>query len=247
MGAVNRWAAMAVLGVAFAALPVTAESRADERSGDSSTASIPPAGQEINDGAFELLSAGNRKIALALFDAQGGSIGSDVAWTLDEIAAAKISGTAWSEMFERMRAEGLIEETNLGAVISVAVRKWNTRAPNNTEGNGAPEARRGAYKSLPLADREIAEALFESQSIGPAGRQAWSLDQIGTERQNGAGWAKILKRMRADGLIQARSLDRVIQRHARLAEPAKSNRKVVVTNGAGSHVVVTTQSRSRNN
>ncbi len=247
MSAMNRWAAMAVLGLACAAIPVTTESRADEGSGDSFTASIPPAGQEVDDGTFELLSAGNRKIALALFDAQGGSIGSDVAWTLDEISGAKISGTAWSELFDRMRDEGLIDEPSLGAVISEAVRKWNTRAPANAGGNGAPEARRGAYKTLPISDREIAEALFESQSIGPAGRQAWSLDQIGTERQNGAGWAKVLKRMRADGLIQARTLDRVIRRHARLAEPTGPTRRVVITTGNGSHVVFTTRSRSRNN
>ena len=246
MGALNRWAAVAVLGVAFAAIPVATESRADERSGGSFTASIPPAGQEFEDGAFELLSAGNRKIALALFDAQGGSIGSDVAWTLDEIAAAKKSGTAWSELFDRMRAEGLIDEPNLGAVISSAVRKWNRRAPANAGENGAPMARRGAYKTLAAPDREIAEALFEIQSIGPAGRQAWSLDQIGTERQNGAGWAKVLKRMRADGLIQARTLDRVIRRHALLAEPARPDQMVVITKGSGNRVVVTTRSRSRN-
>ena len=243
----HKWAAIAVLGLAFAAIPVTTESRADGGSRDSFTASIPTTGQEVNDGNFELLSAGNRKIALALFDAQGGSIGSDVAWTLDEISGAKIFGTAWSELFDRMHAEGLIDEPNLGAVISQAVRKWNTRASTNAGGNGAPEARRGAYKTLPFTDREIAEALFENQTIGPAGRQAWSLDQIATERQNGARWTKVLKRMRADGLIQARTLDRVIQRHARLAEPTGPTRKVVITTGNGGHVVFTTRSRTRSN
>ena len=243
MAGLSRWAVMAMLGLAFAAIPAASDSRADEGIGDFFTASIPPAGQDVHEGEFELLSAGNRKIALALFDAQGGSIGSDVALTLDDIAAAKRSGTAWSELFERMRAERLIDQPNLGAVISAAVRKWNKRAPANAGGNGAPEARRGAYKTLPIADHEIAEAMFESQSIGPAGRQAWSLDQIATARQNGVRWTEVLKRMRADGLIQARTLDRVIRRHARFAELPRPTRKVVITNGKGRHVVFTTRSR----
>ncbi len=245
MGTMNRWLGMAMLGLAFAAMPVTAESRAEQGAGGSFTASIPPAGRGVDNGGFELLSAGNRKIALALFDAQGGAVGNDVAWTLDEIAGAKHSGTAWSELFKRMREEGLIDAPSLGATISRAVRKWNARAPANGDGNGAPEVRRGAYKTLSAADRLINVALFENQSIGPAGRQAWSLDQIGTARQNGARWADVLRRMRAVGLIRAPTLDRVIQRHARLVEPARPVRKVVITNGKGRHVVVTTRSRPR--
>ena len=242
MAVMNRWAAMAMLGLAFAVVPAATESRADEGVGDLFTASIPPSGAHANDGVFELMSAGNRKIGLALFDAQGGSIGNDVAWTLDGIAAAKRSGTAWSALFERMRAEGLVDQPSLGAVISRAVAKWNARAPASADGNRAPEARRGAYKTLSVVDRKIAMALFEDQSIGRAGRHAWSLDQIGTARQNGARWQEVLKRMRADGLIQARTLDGVSRGHARLAEAARALRKVVITNGMGRHVVVTTRS-----
>ncbi len=245
MTAMNRWAVAAMLGLAFAVLPAATESRADERTNGFFTASIPPSGHDANDGAFEMLSAGNRKIALALFDAQGGSIGNDVAWTLDGIAAAKRSGTAWSALFERMRAEGLIEEASLGAVISRAVAKWNARAPAKGDGNRAPEARRGAYKTLAVVDREIAMALFEGQSIGRAGRHAWSLDQIGTARQNGARWREVLKRMRADDLINARTLDGVFRGLVGLSESARSLRKVVITNGMGRHVVVTTRSRPR--
>lgn len=240
----NRWVAMAMLGLAFAVVPAATESRADEGVGDFFTASIPPSGQDAADGAFELLSPGNRKIALALFDAQGASVGNDVAWTLDGIAAAKRAGVAWSSLFVRMRAEGLIDQPNLGAVISRAVGKWNAR-PAKGDGNRAPAARRGAYKTLAAADREIATALFEGQSIGRAGRHAWSIDQIGTARQNGARWQEVLRRMRADELIQARTIDGLIRPRAGLVEAARALRKVVITNGMGRHVVITTRSRPR--
>ncbi len=242
-----RLIGLVTLGLAFAAVPLATDSRADEGSGNFFMASVPPAGDNVVDGGFEVLSAGNRKIALALYDAQGAAIGNDVAWTLEDIAAAKQSGTAWSKVFSRMHAEGLIGEPNLGAVISKAVRKWNTRAPAGGDGNGAPEARRGAFKTLPGQDRRIAEALFDGQSIGPAGKQAWSLDQVATARQNGARWADVLKRMRADGLIRVRTLDRVIRGHARLEAAARAVRKVAITNGEGRHVVVTTRSRRRGN
>ncbi len=242
-----RLIGLATLGLALVAVPLVTDSRADEGSGNYSTASVPPAGDNVVDGGFEMLSAGSRKIALALYDAQGTAIGNDVAWTLEEIAAAKRSGRAWSKVFSRMHAEGLIDEPSLGAVVSRAVRNWNTRAPAGGDGNGAPEARRGAFKMLSDDNRRIAEALFEGQSIGPAGKQAWSLDQVATARQNGARWADVLKRMRADGLVRARTLDRVIRGHARLEAAARAVRKVVLTNGEGRHVVVTTRSRRRAN
>ena len=247
MAGLSKWAVMAMLGLTVAAIPAASVSRADDGVGDSFTAAIPPAGQGSIEGKFDSLSAGNRKIALALFDAQDGSIGSDVALALDEIAAAKSSGTAWSELFEQMRADGLIDQPNMGAVISVAVQKWNSRAPATSDRNGAPTSRRGAYKALSTADHEIAGLLFERQSIGPTGQHAWSLDQIATARQNGVRWAEVMKRMRGDGLIGARTLDQVIRRHARHVESGAPSRKVIVTNGKGRQVVLTTRSRSGNN
>lgn len=245
MNQMNSRFGFAALAFVFAlhATPVVAQNLGDEGMIDSSLAAIPPADGNIDEGGFELLSAGNRKIALALFDAQGSAAGNDVAWTLDEIAGAKRSGIAWSELFTRMRAEGLIDAPDLGSVISGAVRKWNAPVRVNARGNRAPVARRGAYKTLSGKDRGIAEALFEIQTIGKSGRHAWSLDQIGAARQNGVRWSEVLKRLRADGLIRARTLDRVMRRHARLAGPSLPARKVVVTNGDGRHVVFTTRSR----
>lgn len=236
---------LAALALALNATPAAGQYRAGGDFGDPAVASITPADRKAEEGGFVTLPPASRKIALALFDAQGGAMGNDVAWTLEDIAAAKRSGVAWSKLFERMRAEGLIRETTLGAVIKGAVRKWNARAPRDADDNRAPAARLGAYKTLAGADRRIAEALFETQSIGPAGKQAWSLDQIATARQNGARWTEVLKRMRADGLIRARTLDRVIGRRDRIGDAARSLRKVVIINGKGRRVVLTTRSRRR--
>jgi hypothetical protein len=96
------------------------------------------------EGAYSRLSAGNQKIALALFDAQqahvvpggnGASTGSAPSasvtapaasattpaakpMTLDQIAAQKQGGHAWGEIFQTMRDQGLVQEKNLGQVVS---------------------------------------------------------------------------------------------------------------------------------
>ena len=103
------------------------------------------------EGAYSRLSAGNQKIALALFDAQqahvmpssgGASTGGATTgapssnsatapapatasttpaakpMTLDQIAAQKQSGHAWGEIFQTMRDQGLVQEKNLGQVVS---------------------------------------------------------------------------------------------------------------------------------
>jgi|KBSSwiStaDraftv2_1062776.scaffolds.fasta_scaffold1342895_1 hypothetical protein len=103
------------------------------------------------EGTYSRLSAGNQKIALALFDAQqahvmpssgGASTGGATTgapssnsviapapatasttpaakpMTLDQIAAQKQSGHAWGEIFQTMRDQGLVQEKNLGQVVS---------------------------------------------------------------------------------------------------------------------------------
>ena len=90
------------------------------------------------EGTYSRLSAGNQKIALALFDAQqahvmpagnGGSTGATTPapsattpsakpMTLDQIAAQKQGGHAWGEIFQTMRDQGLVQEKNLGQVVS---------------------------------------------------------------------------------------------------------------------------------
>jgi len=80
-------------------------------------------------GAFDKLSIGNQKVASALFQAQSGSTSTPL--TLDEIAAKKQSGKGWGEVFKSMQAQGLVQEKNLGQVVS----KYNL-STNAKESNG---------------------------------------------------------------------------------------------------------------
>ena len=92
-------------------------------------ASSSPTGAQtpgLVNGAYERMSAGNQKIARALFDAQAaavapappGSSTSGKTLTLDEIAAQKQNGTAWGQVFSAMKARGLLLEKNLGQVVN---------------------------------------------------------------------------------------------------------------------------------
>jgi hypothetical protein len=78
------------------------------------------------EGAFATLSPGNQKIAQALYDAQqanatsgtGGTTTGAKPMTLDEIAAMKQGGQGWGQVFKTMKAQGLVQERNLGQVVS---------------------------------------------------------------------------------------------------------------------------------
>ena len=77
-------------------------------------------------GAFDSLSPGNQKIARALYEAQTtGSGGTTTAngtttapLTLDEIAAKKQGGQGWGNVFKDMKAQGLVQDKNLGQAVS---------------------------------------------------------------------------------------------------------------------------------
>jgi hypothetical protein len=77
-------------------------------------------------GAYANLSPGNQKIAQALYKAQttsttGTSTGTGTApttLTLDEIATMKTGGQGWGQVFHQMKSQGLVQDKNLGQVIS---------------------------------------------------------------------------------------------------------------------------------
>ena len=76
----------------------------------------PSATASTTAGAFDKLSPGNQKVASALFQAQNGATSTPL--TLDEIAAKKQGGQGWGEVFKSMQAQGLVQEKNLGQVVS---------------------------------------------------------------------------------------------------------------------------------
>lgn len=119
-------------------------------------------------GAYQKLSAGNQKVARALFEAQtvpmsataskAGSTPASPApsaasasatpasasatpktLTLDQIASMKQQGTGWEHVFRQMRAQGLLAEKNIGQVMT---RYNESRTPSasvmSTRRTGAP-------------------------------------------------------------------------------------------------------------
>jgi hypothetical protein len=80
------------------------------------TGSVAHAQTSASAGAFDKLSNGNQKVASALFQAQEGTTSTPL--TLDQIAARKQSGQGWGEVFKSMQAQGLVQEKNLGQVVS---------------------------------------------------------------------------------------------------------------------------------
>lgn len=127
----KRWIAFALFGIMLATAPAAAQTTA------------PPAATASNDGAFDTLSPGNQKIARALFDAQQRSGSTSTPLSLDDIAAMKQSGRGWGEVFRDMKAQGLVQEKNLGQVVSKSA-KPETQV---TTGSGRTHVTGGKGKS----------------------------------------------------------------------------------------------------
>ncbi len=101
------------------------------------TATTQPAtaAPATTEGAFDRLSPGNQKIARALFEAQATSgaatAPSPTPLTLDEIAVKKLDGQGWGNVFKDMKAQGLVQEKNLGQVVSRSNRHHGAPAASS--------------------------------------------------------------------------------------------------------------------
>lgn len=96
--------------------------------------STPPPPPPSGTSAFDQLSPGGQRIALALYQAQvkpqtsstpsSGTVGSGTGTTtptrltLDQIAQRKLDGHGWGQVFKSMKSEGLVRQKNLGQVVS---------------------------------------------------------------------------------------------------------------------------------
>ena len=195
---------------------------------------------------FESLSAGNRQIALAFYYAQDTDGDPGRIWSLDRIAAQKLAGSAWAEIHARLQRDGAIGDVTLGRILSRSVKAGRRGLAAARARDAAlmglsglaPKAVPGAFKSLSAGNRKIAEALFNSQSIGPAGLQAWSLDQIAMAKGKGAGWNRILAQLRADGLIVETGLGPILAKHRRDLRRSAIPTQIVVLDGRGRRMVV---------
>lgn len=186
---------------------------------------------------FERLSHGNQQIAMAFYYAQDRDGDPAKIWTLDRIAAKKMAGSAWVEIHARLQREGSLKGVSLGQILSRGIkarqRSEAVAEVRQTARTGlaalAPATRHGAFKTLSVGNRRITEALFDSQTIGPRGNQAWSLDRIANAKSQGASWKGILSRLQADGLIVESGLGPIIAKHRRDQRANPIADEVVVT------------------
>jgi hypothetical protein len=77
--------------------------------------------------AFESLSAGNKRIATALFEAQTPLDGA-TPLTLEQIAQERRNGQKWGDVFKAMKAQGLIQAETLGQVLGRYDRARHSRS-----------------------------------------------------------------------------------------------------------------------
>ena len=116
-----KW--IAVIGVTALILLATAVAEAPAQQNPSRAAaflmaalaavpSTPP--------AFESLSAAQQKTARALYEAQRWNPSAGLKLTLEQIAARRQSGQGWGEIFNIMKARGLVKERRIGEVLASA-------------------------------------------------------------------------------------------------------------------------------
>jgi hypothetical protein len=106
-------------------------------------------------------------------------------------------------------------------------------APKVARAGGATAApTAGAFKSLSAGNQQIAEALFNGQTVGAGTRQAWSLDRIAVAKQT-AGWGQVFQQMQAEGVIREKNLGSVLTQSRRSAASSAPKRATVIVTGAG--------------
>ena len=97
--------------------PGAADAQATAVTGAARTAVSKPAPS-----AYTQLSPGDQKIALALYDAQAKSTTARQL-TLDQISAMKQRGQRWGQVFNTMKAQGLVHDESLARLVSSANRR----------------------------------------------------------------------------------------------------------------------------
>jgi len=78
----------------------------------------------------DALSPGNRLIAEALFAAQQTA---GAAWPLQRIAASRLDGQNWGDVFQQMKTENLLQAETLGQVVTWYQYNYVKPEPNSYE------------------------------------------------------------------------------------------------------------------
>lgn len=109
---------------------------------------------------------------------------------------------------------------------AIAQTKSTTSAPST-----------GAFAKLSLGNQKVAASLYEAQiartlpTASPS--RPLTLQQIAAKRLSGQGWGQIFREMKAQGLVQEKSLSQVVSRYGQVAGPEQGARDVGVTSLEG--------------
>jgi len=108
----------------------------------------------------------------------------------------------------------------------------------------------GAYDKLSSGNKKVAEALFNGQMVSANGKDPLSLDQIAAAKRR-SGWGRIFKRLKRDGLIDARNLRELTsgryenQMVRKTRRSSKATNSTVVTTASGRQIIVGKNSLAR--
>jgi hypothetical protein len=128
------------------------------------------------------------------------------------------------------------------------MRRWlsalviGTIAPGLAVGAGAIAQTKSvtsapAFDKLSLGNQKVAASLYQAQNqaqtagTSPTGSptRPLTLQQISAKRLSGQSWGQIFREMKAQGLVQEKSLSQVVSRYGQLAD---SDRGVTATGRA---------------
>jgi hypothetical protein len=97
---------------------------------------------------------------------------------------------------------------------ALAQTKSTTSAPSTS-----------AFDKLSLGNQKVAASLYEAQNArtSPTGSpiRPLTLQQISAKRLSGQSWGQIFREMKAQGLVQERSLSQVVSRYGQVAGPER--------------------------
>jgi hypothetical protein len=117
--------------------------------------------------------------------------------------------------------------------IVTVMRRWlsalviGTVAPSLALGSGAVAQTKSvtsapAFDKLSLGNQKVAASLHQAQTPGtsPTGSPIGplTLQQIASKRLSGQSWGQIFREMKAQGLVQEKSLSQVVSRYGQVAD-----------------------------
>jgi len=79
-----------------------------------------------------------------------------------------------------------------------------------------------AFDKLSLGNQKVAASLYQAQTAGTSSTgsstRLLTLQQIAVKRLSGLSWGQIFREMKAQGLVQDKSLSQVVSRYVKLAD-----------------------------